>query len=96
MALIREIVQQALNTGYLSVASEEQLRQLLRTDFDEEEFQALVKLRTALYSGAVKQESQVLHEPQARKKQRRIIKMKLVCETAACAVILATVVCAVQ
>jgi len=57
MVLIRDIVQQALATGYLSVAAENQLRQLLKAKYDVEDFNAFMTLQQAAISGRVRQES---------------------------------------
>lgn len=57
MIRIRDVVQQALATGYLSVEAENQLRQLLTTEYDWEDFKAFVVLQEAAMSGRVKQES---------------------------------------
>lgn len=66
MYLIREVVQQALKTGYLSVAAEEQLRHLLRKKYDLEDLDAFMKLQFAAMSGQVKQESRELIYSSAR------------------------------
>lgn len=60
MLLIREIVQQALSAGYLTVEAENQLRQLLCKKYDLDDLNAFVKLQQAAMSGAVKQESREL------------------------------------
>lgn len=60
MLLIRDVVQQAITTGYLSVAAEEQLRKLLRTKYDSEDFNAFMSLQEAASSGKVRQESREL------------------------------------
>ncbi|KAM3090164.1 hypothetical protein ACKFKG_30425 [Phormidesmis sp. 146-35] len=60
MALIREVVQQALNTGLLTIEAENQLRQLLMTKYDREDFRAFMVLQNAAMSGCVKQESRSL------------------------------------
>jgi hypothetical protein len=60
MALIREVVQQALNTGLLTVEAENQLRQLLLTKYDREDLRAFMALQSAAMSGCVKQESRSL------------------------------------
>ncbi|MBW4649201.1 MAG: hypothetical protein KME06_10905 [Kastovskya adunca ATA6-11-RM4] len=57
MNLIREIVQQAIASGYLTAEAEEQLRQLLRTKYDFEDFQAFILLQREAMEGRVKQES---------------------------------------
>ena len=60
MFLIREVVQQALRTGYLTVAAENQLRQLLQKKYDLEDLDAFILLQQAAMSGQVKQESREL------------------------------------
>ena len=57
MALIREVVQQALITGFLTIEAEDQLRQLLSAKYDQEDLRAFMTLQTAAMSGSVKQES---------------------------------------
>lgn len=60
MNLIREIVQQALTTGYLTVEAENQLRQLLSKKYDWEDFKAFNILQQEAMEGRVKQESREL------------------------------------
>lgn len=60
MALIREVVQQALSTGVLTIDAENQLRQLLTTKYDREDFRAFMTLQDAAMSGSVKQESRLI------------------------------------
>ena len=60
MFLIREVVQHALTTGYLSVEAEEQLRHLLQKKYDLDDLDAFVNLQQAAMSGLVKQESREL------------------------------------
>ena len=57
MALIRDVVQKALKTGYLTIEAESQLRQLLTTRYDSEDFNAFMTLQQAAMTGQVKQES---------------------------------------
>lgn len=58
---IRQIVKQALVTGYLTVEAEEQLRQLLQTTkYDLEDFRAFITLQQAAMKGRVMQESREL------------------------------------
>lgn len=64
MFLIRELVQQALITGYLTVEAEEQLRQLLRKKYDLDDLDAFMRLQHAAMSGHVKQESRELRRRQ--------------------------------
>ncbi|HEY9606187.1 MAG TPA: hypothetical protein V6C85_31565 [Allocoleopsis sp.] len=65
MNLIREIVQQAIATGYLTVEAEDQLRQLLSNKYDWEDFKAFIRLQQEAMEGRVKQESrELLHSRQ--------------------------------
>jgi hypothetical protein len=57
MIFIKEIVQQALNTGYLSVAAQNQIRLLLQSDYDSEDLDAYIILQRAVVAGDVKQET---------------------------------------
>lgn len=57
MTRIRDVVQQALTTGYLTVEAENQLRHLLTTQYDLEDFNAFMTLQDAAMNGRVKQES---------------------------------------
>jgi hypothetical protein len=57
MMLIRELVEKVLEAGYLSVETEEQLRNLLQTKYDSEDFNAFMDLQQAAMSGFVKQQS---------------------------------------
>lgn len=57
MALIRELVQQALTTGYLTVEAEEKLRQLLRKKYELADLKAFMSLQQAAMVGHVQQES---------------------------------------
>lgn len=57
MISIREIVQQTLATGYLTIAAQEQLRQLLQTTkYAQEDINAFMKLQKAAMDGQVLQE----------------------------------------
>ncbi len=57
MLLIRDVVQRAISTGYLTVEAEEQLRQMLAKKYDFEDFKAFMNLQQAAMSGAVRQQS---------------------------------------
>ncbi len=57
MTRIRDVVQQALATGYLTVEAENQLRKLLKTQYDLEDFKAFMNLQEAARMGEVKQQS---------------------------------------
>lgn len=57
MMLIREIVQHAFATGYLTIQAENQLRQLLRSKYDANDLKAFMQLQQAAMSGSVRQES---------------------------------------
>lgn len=60
MSQIREIVQHTLSTGYLTVEAEEQLRQLLLTKYDWEDFRAFIRLQQEAMEGRVRQQSREL------------------------------------
>lgn len=60
MILIRNLVQQALSTGYLTIEAEEQLRQMLSTKYDLEDLKAFMTLQQAAMIGEVKQQSRDL------------------------------------
>ena len=52
--LIRDIVQQALATGYLTIPAQEQLRQLLQTTkYAQEDINAFMRLQKAAMDGQV-------------------------------------------
>ena len=57
MKLIREIVKQALNTGYLTLEAEEKLRNMLKDKYELEDLEAFIKLHQATMLGMVNQES---------------------------------------
>ncbi|MEN9568541.1 MAG: hypothetical protein RLZZ69_3737 [Cyanobacteriota bacterium] len=57
MKLIREIVKQALNTGYLTLEAEEKLRKMLENKYELEDLEAFINLQQATMLGIVKQES---------------------------------------
>lgn len=56
---MKEIVEQALNTGYLSLAAQHQIRLLLQSDYDSEDLDAYIILQRAVVAGDVKQEPRV-------------------------------------
>jgi hypothetical protein len=62
MILIRNVVQQALSTGYLTVEAEDQLRQMLARKYDREDLKAFMSLQQAAMAGLVKQESREVVE----------------------------------
>lgn len=57
MLTIREIVHQVLQTGYLTVEAEENLRRLFTVRYNLEDIEALTRLQQAATSGRVKQQS---------------------------------------
>ncbi len=59
MSLIRDLVQQAIATSYLTVEAEEQLRRLLQTKYEQEDLKAFMKLQQATMEGLVRQESRL-------------------------------------
>ena len=60
MALIREVVKQAITTGYLTLKAEEDLRTMLKNKYELEDFEAFIQLQQATMIGTVKQESREL------------------------------------
>lgn len=57
MLLIRDLVQQVLATGCLTIAAQEQLRQLLQTTkYAQEDINAFMALQKAAMDGQVQQE----------------------------------------
>lgn len=60
MKLIREIVEQAIRTGYLTLEAEEKLRLMLKKKYEIEDLEAFVSLQQAAMIGMVKQESREL------------------------------------
>ncbi|MFN6514643.1 MAG: hypothetical protein RMY29_009090 [Nostoc sp. CreGUA01] len=57
MTLIKQIVEEALATGYLSIVAEEEMRSLIQSDYDSEDLDAWILLQRSVVSGDVKQES---------------------------------------
>ena len=60
MELIREIVDRAINTGYLTLEAEEKLRIMLKDKYDLEDLEAFIDLQQAAMVGMVRQESREL------------------------------------
>lgn len=60
MSMISEVVDKALKTGFLSIQAEDDLRQLLSTKYDQQDFSAFMRLQRAAMAGLVKQESRSL------------------------------------
>jgi hypothetical protein len=61
--MIRDLSQQALAMGYLTLEAENQLRRMLTTTkYDLEDLNAFMTLQLATMSGLVKQESRELRE----------------------------------
>jgi hypothetical protein len=58
--MIREIVRQALNTGYLTIEAEDKLRSMLRKKYELEDLEAFIALQQAAMLGRVRQESREL------------------------------------
>ncbi len=57
MIMIKEIVNQAIALGYLSVKAQNQIRNLMQSNYDSEDLDALIILQRSVMSGEVKQES---------------------------------------
>lgn len=62
MVRIRELVEQALKTGYLTLEAEAELRLMLKNKYELEDFEAFIQLQQAARIGAVKQESRESQE----------------------------------
>lgn len=60
MEFIRDVVRQALETGYLTVEAEDILRQLLKKKYGQEDFEAFMTLQQAAMLGRVRQQSREL------------------------------------
>jgi len=60
MPTIREIVYQVLQSGYLTVEIEEQVRQMFAVRYDLDDIEALTRLQQATILGRVKQQSRDL------------------------------------
>ncbi len=71
--LIRDVVQEAITTGYLSVAAEEQLRNLLKTKYGSEDLHAFMTLQEAASSGKIRQESRELRLCNKQQVQQLVI-----------------------
>jgi hypothetical protein len=56
---IRDVVQQAFNTGWLTVEAEDQLRTLLSRKYEQDDLRAFMSLQTAAMTGMVQQESRL-------------------------------------
>ncbi|MEW6498865.1 MAG: hypothetical protein AB1589_41160 [Cyanobacteriota bacterium] len=57
MSTIREIVFKVLQSGYLAVETEEQLRQMFAVRYDLADIEALTRLQQSVTTGLVKQQS---------------------------------------
>ncbi|MBD2357723.1 hypothetical protein H6G41_24450 [Tolypothrix sp. FACHB-123] len=62
---MKEIVKQALTSGYLSLAAQHQIRLLLQSDYDSEDLDAYIMLQRAVLAGEVKRESRTQKPPSA-------------------------------
>ena len=60
MVCITQIVGKALQSGYLTREAENQLRELLATKYDVQDFNAFMRLQRAAVCGKVRQESREL------------------------------------
>jgi hypothetical protein len=63
MICIRDVVQNAIATGYLTLEAENQLRQMLKTtQHDGDALHAFANLQVAAMSGKVRQESREIFQ----------------------------------
>ena len=60
MSVISKIVDQVLQSGYLTIEAEEQMRSLFDCGYNLEDIEALTRLQKAANLGRVKQQSQQL------------------------------------
>jgi len=60
MNAIGELVKQALETGYLTIDAENQLRQMLKGKYSAQELGEFMTLQKATMAGQVKQQSREL------------------------------------
>jgi hypothetical protein len=95
MASIREIADLAIAIGFLSNKSIQDIKNLLKCNYEQEDIDALIRLHEAVVNGRVQEKSAMEAKPQLKKNPRGIVKMKLVCQTTFAAVIFATIVFAV-
>ncbi|WP_353933255.1 hypothetical protein WJM97_22650 [Okeanomitos corallinicola TIOX110] len=65
---IKNVVETALKTGYLTIQAENQLRKLLATQYDFEDLNAFMSLQEAAMMGSVKQESRELFQGKSAEK----------------------------
>ena len=56
---IRDVVQQAFNTGWITIEAEDQLRILLSSQYGADDLRAFMSLQTAAMTGTVRQESRL-------------------------------------
>lgn len=57
MVKIKQIVQHAFQTGYLSITQQSQIQVLLRRDYDSEDLDAYIILQRVIASGEVQRET---------------------------------------
>ncbi|MDJ0590269.1 MAG: hypothetical protein QNJ72_09780 [Pleurocapsa sp. MO_226.B13] len=60
MKSIRELVDRAMATGYLTLEAEEKLRKMLQNKYELEDLEAFIFLQQAAMIGTVRQESREL------------------------------------
>lgn len=58
--MIRDVVEEALTKGYLTIEAEDSLRVMLKNKYDLEDLEAFIDLQQAAMLGIVKQESREL------------------------------------
>ncbi len=60
MKMIRDVVEEALTKGYLTIEAEDSLRVMLQSKYELEDLEAFIDLQQAAMLGIVKQESREL------------------------------------
>ncbi|WP_353931778.1 hypothetical protein WJM97_04110 [Okeanomitos corallinicola TIOX110] len=83
MIVIKEIVKQALTTGYLSAKAQAQIRTLLQTNYDSEDIDALIILQRSVVAGKIQQESRCRNKYRSIVEQDSSSNIKLAYQVAA-------------
>ncbi|HLO87902.1 MAG TPA: hypothetical protein VK203_23235 [Nostocaceae cyanobacterium] len=83
MKLIKEIVQEALATGYLDAQEQNQIRMLLQSNYDSEDLDAYIILQRAIAAGEVHRESNSQKSYSSSKSRETSANIKLAYKIAA-------------
>ncbi|MBD2163658.1 hypothetical protein H6G04_04485 [Calothrix membranacea FACHB-236] len=83
MIYMKEIVEHALTTGYLSVAAQNQIQSLLASDYDSDDLDAYIILQRAVVAGDVKKEAHHQKAAVSSKSKDKASNIKLAYQVAA-------------